>query len=91
MSAITHEIIVKKPYKIVKQILEPHYNNSSQIECEYKFVNSELEISLVSNKPKETEIIVSFSNSKYSVIPNMKCYVSADDLRHTQTDTDKKN
>jgi hypothetical protein len=82
MSAITHEIIVKKAYKIVQQILEPHYNNSSEIEGEYKFVTAELEISLVSNKPKETEITVSFLNYEY--------YVSTDDLRHTQIDSDRK-
>ena len=82
MSAITHEIIVKKAYKIVQQILEPHYNNSSEIEGEYKFVTPELEISLVSNKPKETEIMVSFPNCEYTI--------GSGDLRHTQSNTDKK-
>ena len=82
MSAITHEIIVKKAYKIVQQILEPHYNNSSEIEGEYKFVTPELEISLVSNKPKETAVVISFPNHEY--------IISSPDLRHTQLNTDKK-
>lgn len=82
MSATTHEIIVKKAYKIVQQILEPYYNNSSEIENEYKFVSPEFEISLVSNKPKETEITVSF--------PNCESYISVNDFLHTQLDNDKK-
>lgn len=82
MSAITHEIIVKKAYKFVQQILEPHYNNSSEIEGEYKFVTPELEISLISNRPKDTEITISFPNHEYTI--------GDDDLRHTQLNTDKK-
>jgi hypothetical protein len=82
MSAITHEIIVKKAYKIVQQILEPHYNNSSEIEGEYKFVTAELEISLVSNKPKETAVVILFPNHEY--------IIGSPDLRPTQLNTDKK-
>jgi hypothetical protein len=67
MSAIYHEIMVKKPYKFVKQILEQHYNNSLELESEYKFVTSELEIMLVSNKPKETLLRISFPNRDYIV------------------------
>lgn len=82
MSATTHEIIVKKAYKIVQQILEPHYNNSLEIEDEYKFVTPDLEISLVSNKPKETEITVSF--------PKCESFITSFDFLHTQLDIDKK-
>ena len=81
MSAITHEIIVKKAYKIVQQIMEPHYNNSSQIEGEYKFITLELEISLVSNKPKETAVVVSFPNHEYTI--------GSPDLRCTQLNVDR--
>ena len=81
MSVITHEIIIKKAYKIVQQMLEPHYNNSSEIEGEYKFVTAELEISLVSNKPKETVVVLSFPNHEY--------IIGSPDLRPTQLNTDK--
>ena len=82
MSAITHEIIVKKAYKIVQQILEPHYNNSSETEGEYKFVTPEIEISLISNNLKEMKITVSFPNHEYTI--------GDADLRHTQLNPDKK-
>jgi len=82
MSAIYHEIIVKKAYKFIQQILEPHYNNSLEVEGEYKFVTPELEIYLVSNKPKETVVTISF--------PNQDGIVSITDLRFTQLDIDRK-
>ena len=82
MSAITHEIIVKKAYKIVQQILEPHYNNSSETEGEYKFVTPEIEISLISNNLKEMKITVSFPNHEYTIGDGA--------LRHTQLNPDKK-
>ena len=82
MSDIIHEIIVKKAYKIVQEILEQHYNNSSEIEGEYKFITSELQISLVSNKPKETVITVTFPNHEYTICSG--------DLSHTQLNADKK-
>jgi hypothetical protein len=82
MSTITHEIIIKKSYKIVQEILEPHYNNILEVKGEYKFVSPELEIYLVSNNPKKTQIMVSFPNHEYTV--------TIADLRHTQLNTDKK-
>lgn len=82
MSAITHEIIVKKAYKIVQQILEPNYNNSSETEGKYKFVTPEIEISLISNNLKEMKITVSFPNHEYTI--------GDGDLRHTQLNQIKK-
>jgi len=82
MSAIRHEIILKKSYKLVYQILDSHYNNSSEVEGEYKFVTPELEILLVSTNPKETVVIVSFPNKEYTV--------GIIDLKITQLDVDRK-
>ena len=82
MSAIRHEIILKKPYKLVYQILDSHYNNSSEVEGEYKFVTPELEILLVSTNPKENVVIVSFPNKEYTV--------GTSDLKITQLDVDRK-
>jgi len=83
MSAITHEIIVKKPYKVVQQILEPHYNNSSETEGEYKHTTSQLEILLAFSE----------TNSKHSVVtisfPNHEYTVGTSDLRCTQLNSDK--
>ena len=82
MSAITHEIFVKKSYKIIQQILEPHYSNSSESEDDYKFITPDLEIYLVSDKPKETTIVISFPNHEYTINNN--------DLKISQLNTDRK-
>ena len=83
MSAIRHEIIIKKSYKMVSQILESHYNNSSEVKGEYKFVTPELEILLFSTEPKQTVVIVSFPNNEYTLDDSH--------IRITQSNTDRKN
>jgi len=85
MSAITHQILVKKPYKVVQQILEPHYNNTSETEGEYKHTTSQLEILLAFSETtsKDSVIHISFPNNEYTLDDSH--------IRITQSNTDRKN
>lgn len=65
MSApINHNVAIKKPYKAVQELLEPHYINTSEEKDDYKYITSDLVIILYSLSKKETKVTISFPCKK---------------------------